>query len=105
MVQSYDELLAKKDKLKEKNSQLIIVIQKITNSSEQVDPLTSSTSEESIKQLEKVARKAKAVDSWVDQLIDQNTQVVKKALHILGNVRAAKVKLNQTLVTFNQSLV
>lgn len=33
LVQSYDELLAKKNNLKEKNSQLIMVIQKITNSS------------------------------------------------------------------------
>lgn len=97
-------MLAKKTELKEKNSQLITVTQKITNSSEQVDPLTSSTSEESIKQLEKDLQKAKAVDSWVDQLIDQSTQVVKKALHMLSNARAAKLKLNQTLEAFNQSI-
>lgn len=38
LVQSYDEILAKKDVLKEKNTQLITMIQKITNSSNQVDP-------------------------------------------------------------------
>lgn len=84
MVQRYDELLAKKEKLKEENLHLISVIQKITKSSEErINPSTSFVLEESVRQIEQAAQKAQAIDSWVDQIFDQCAQVVRETFQVM----------------------
>lgn len=104
LAQSYNELLAKKEKLKEENEQLVSVIQRITQSSDTVGSLSSFAPKESVRQLEKIARKAKAVDSWMAQLIAQGMPIVERVLKSLINIKAARFKMNQALEAFQQSL-
>lgn len=71
LVQRYDKLLARKDKLEEDNRQLVAAIQKITKStSEGSNPSSSSSPQGSIQGVERAAQKVQVLESWVDQLND-----------------------------------
>lgn len=64
LVQRYEELVAKKDKLEEENLQLVTVIQRITKSFEgENNPSTSFSAKESVQEVERAAQKVQALSS------------------------------------------
>lgn len=95
LVQRYDELLAKKNNLEEENVQLVAAIQKITKScNDGNNPSTSSNTKESVQGVERVAQKVQALDSWLDQLHDLCTQVLKDVFRMMVKLETIEEKLN-----------
>lgn len=101
LVQRYDELLAKKDKLEEENRQLVAAVQRITQSaSEGSNPSSSSYPQESIQGVERAAQKVQALESWVDRLHDLCAQVLKEVFQMMLKLKTIEEQLNQVSDAF-----
>lgn len=105
LVQRYDELLAKKDKLEEDNRQLVAAVRKITKPTSEVSNPSSSTEErESIQGVVSAAQKVQALESWVDQLHNLCAQVLKEVFQMMVKFKTIEEQLNQVSDTFIRNL-
>lgn len=104
LVCKFDKERDEKNEWKQKYEQLTNVLLKVTQYSQEVDPIVSSIDTEALKNVEQVGIKGQVVDEWIDRLKSKGSLLLDSMVKLSMDFEIVQSQMQGTKTTLTKEM-